>query len=82
MRQGVEQMAAPLTWGVMNMHNIIWLYQLDKLVVAEHWINFKDTRMVARAVGYIDRSFQEVIEIRLYTDNFNRDAGFPLSHSW
>jgi hypothetical protein len=48
--------------------------------VAEQ-INFKDTRVLAGAVGYID-CLVKVTEIRLHLDIFNRDAGFLLSRSW
>jgi hypothetical protein len=43
-----------------------------------------------RSLGYenenenvvIDRLVKEAIEIRLHPENFNRDDGFNLSHTW
>jgi hypothetical protein len=54
------------------------LYQPDRSVVAEHSINFKDIKILARMVGYMDHIVKEAIEIWLHPNNFNRDTGFTL----
>jgi hypothetical protein len=48
---------------------------------AGHEINFKGTMVLAR-MAFMCFLMEEVTEIWLHTDNFNRDLGFPLSCSW
>jgi hypothetical protein len=61
------------------------LYPPDKLAVAEHsinkghYINFKDTTVLARMEGYLNHRVKEAIKIWLHPNNFNREAGLAGS---
>jgi hypothetical protein len=46
------------------------------------FINFNGTSKLCTAARYMDRLVKEAIEIRLHPNNFNRDEGFSLSHTW
>jgi hypothetical protein len=64
------------------------LNQPERSAVAEHSlttyhrIDFDGTSKLRPATRYMDRLVREAIEIRLHTNNFNRDDGFNLSHAW
>jgi hypothetical protein len=64
------------------------LNQPEMSAVAEHSlttyhrIDFDGASKLGTATRYMDRLVREAIEIRLHTDNFNRDDGFNLSHAW
>jgi hypothetical protein len=47
-----------------------------------HRIDFDGTSKLRTATRYMDRLVREAIEIQLHPDNFNRDDGFNLSHTW
>jgi len=62
--------------------------QTEKSAVAEHLLNagheirFEKTHRLNRTTVYMDWIVQEAIEIELHAENFNREAGFILSHTW
>jgi hypothetical protein len=64
------------------------LEQPEKLAVAEHsidtahHIDFNGTSKLCTATRYVDHLVKETIEIQLHPNNFNRDEGFLLSHTW
>jgi hypothetical protein len=64
------------------------LNQPERSAVAEHSlttyhrIDFDGASKLGTATRYLDRVVREAIEIRLHTDNFNRDDGFNLSYAW
>ena len=64
------------------------LGQIEKSAIAEHGIteqhsiNFNETKLMARSLGYWDRVIKEAIVIRMERNNFNRDAGYHLSNIW
>jgi hypothetical protein len=64
------------------------LIQPEKSAVAEpliktsHSLDFDGTSKLGTATRYKDRLVKEAIEIQLHPDNFNRDDGFNLSHTW
>jgi predicted GIY-YIG superfamily endonuclease len=65
----------------------VCLNQPEKSAVAEHsitshHINFDGTTKLGKATKYMDRVVKEAIEIWLHPDNFKRDDGFNLSHTW
>ena len=60
----------------------------DKLTVAQHalennhHIGFDEARLIDRATNYWDHIRKEAIEIKLQTNNFNRDSGLHISKAW
>jgi hypothetical protein len=61
------------------------LHQPDKSAVAEHSrelhhrIKFKNTKVPAKTTGCMDRFVKEAIEIRLHSNNVNREEGYKLT---
>jgi hypothetical protein len=64
------------------------LHQPEKSAVAEHrfemghYIEFSNTAILNKAMGYMDHLIEKATEIRLCPRNINRDGGFSLSWSW
>jgi hypothetical protein len=46
-----------------------------------HQIKFKDTEVLTKTAGYMDRLIKEAIEIRMNPNNINRE-GFKLGQVW
>jgi hypothetical protein len=62
------------------------LGQPDKSAVAEHSIeaghsNFNMMMVLEKVTGCMNRLVKEAIQIRLHSNNFNRDRGFTLSRT-
>jgi hypothetical protein len=49
--------------------------------MAEHWINFRGTTILAKMTDYMDH-LVKVTEIWLHLDDFNGVTGFHLYCSW
>jgi hypothetical protein len=47
-----------------------------------HLIDFNNISVLDRATGCMDRLVKEAIEIKLNSENFNRDCGFTVSRTW
>jgi hypothetical protein len=44
-----------------------------------HQIKFKDTEILAKTAGYMNKLVKEAAEIRLHLNNINREEEFKLS---
>jgi hypothetical protein len=49
---------------------------------SKHLICFDQTKILASAPYYTSRIIREALEIEKHPDNFNREDGYKLSHSW
>jgi hypothetical protein len=64
------------------------LNQMEKSAVVEHRfqtghnIDFSGISILDKATGFMDQILKEATKIRLHANNFNRNGGFILSHSW
>jgi hypothetical protein len=62
-------------------------HQVEKSATAEHSTDsghqnkFQETKVIAKTSGHMDQLVKEVAEIRLHTNNFNREKGFKLSRT-
>jgi hypothetical protein len=55
---------------------------VEHSIDTDHRIDFSGTSKLCKATRYMDCLVKEATEIRLHPNDFNRDDGFTISHTW
>jgi hypothetical protein len=71
-----------------GVHEVYLILCLDAVLLAvmkhsikaQHWIKFRDTRVLARMTSDKDHLVKKASEIWLHPNNINIDTEFPLHH--
>jgi hypothetical protein len=69
------------TISVLNIRYMIW-YQSPQCLTYIAPQAIQRYLQICTAMKYMDHLMKEATEIQLHPNNFNRDEGFSLSHTW